>query len=1076
MEDERVGLAYDDDDSARKRTARRRRRRRRPEEEERRSSSSSSSSTTTTTVSIFALQRLLPVFALLLAARVSIPAVRSLQSSSSSSCCRCRRLQNQRQYDGTATRRRNDGTILIRQRSFVDDAEQRRRAPGVSSIVALRAAASFAHRGSSSSSSNYRRNDDASSNAGEATFLSDRSGDAGGDAVGGGGGRMKLRRRRGGNGQPQQTQQQQYPSREVLLKNLQSQRSQVLQLLERKRRSGRIRQSSNATAFEGIEDVGSTTSPFEGAFLVLREMFALAEISYVHNNNTIVDGNFDCKDEGVDEDDGTLPVQRLLDRTVQAYAEAAFFFDDGEYDGEYVDDDCGGAQRVQLLYWATRALQLQWSSPALRFPYNAVPKRTVLAALKAWTALAPKAVETATRSGDVGGNFLADDPNGVTLRQPLMFGEYRRMDNTTTTTASSSATPTTIAFRLLQRLVTGEGVRTRARTIHEQDFCRVLNAAADAGEMDLAHRIVALQERTPHAPPVSAVAYSILIKGYGKLADLRHVEQVLEQARRNGIVADTVMVNSAIDVFVSCNALSRAMRVFRVMKRQDGKALEQETDPMFGERVPKPNGRTYNTILKGLAQEGKLQEALDLAYREMDSRFWDSVTTNTLVHAAVIAKDFQRAEQLLNEHTVENGHGQQRKQQHPNVEAYTELLDAYAKNHQLDKAIAVFQLMRQREVEPNEITYTCLLGGFGRSRRPHQARKMIKHMTTAGRILPSCIAYNALVSGLLESTQIKADMSLDARVDESLRLLREMIKSGIRPNAITISTIVYAMGQCSTPRVEEAKSLVNKLQRSGYIPSGDPKVVTALVRTCGAGQDVIGVLEAFRSLGNADVVAINSFLDVCCRIGRDRLAHETFEHYFRRKNGRVESAKLKPDVISYSVLISALLKKSSSDSVQRAHSLYKQMKSEDNVVPDIVLVDIVLKAFVHATRTRSLGNREVYFLANVLRDAEQLNWPDGQLERRKRTVRVLLGDKLREVWKNDKDLYGLLSEGNVDSEDDLFKRKGWNEVDSGFRLWGTRSASPSSQPFSRKAKSEKVVDEFLESKGWNDVDSGFRIW
>jgi len=49
-------------------------------------------------------------------------------------------------------------------------------------------------------------------------------------------------------------------------------------------------------------------------------------------------------------------------------------------------------------------------------------------------------------------------------------------------------------------------------------------------------------------------------------------------------------------------------------------------------------------------------------------------------------------------------------------------------------------------------------------------------------------------------------------------------------------------------------------------------------------------------------------------------------------------------------------------------------------------------------------------------------------------------------------------------EDNLFQRHGWNEVDSGFRLWGAG----------------KIVghtgDNFLQSKGWNDIDSSFRVF
>ena len=115
--------------------------------------------------------------------------------------------------------------------------------------------------------------------------------------------------------------------------------------------------------------------------------------------------------------------------------------------------------------------------------------------------------------------------------------------------------------------------------------------------------------------------------------------------------------------------------------------------------------------------------------------------------------------------------------------------------------------------------------------------------------------------------------------------------------------------------------------------------------------------------------------------------------------------------------------------------------------------------------------RDIQFARTVLRDAEKLDWGPGQFEKRKQSVGAVLIGRVSEIWKKNERWYGMASPD--EEEDELFKKKGWNKVDSGFRLWGgglddvaTRRIGPDS---------ERVVDEFLASKGWNDVDSGFRI-
>lgn len=664
---------------------------------------------------------------------------------------------------------------------------------------------------------------------------------------------------------------------------------------------------------------------------------------------------------------GRLYVSECVDSAVQALTNMAF-------QAPYRDK-----QRVLA---GTDAIQLQLSCSAMEFPYTAVSRRTHLNALKALTS-----ITESTR------------PN------------------------SSELSTTDTAFRILQRLITGVGVRhaNDKSYVAEKEFNMVLNAYANGGRMDMAGRVVTLQQTVRNAPPLSPVTYSILLKGHGRLGNLVLVDQTMQHAVANKIDPDTVMINSLIDAYVNCNAIDKALAVFEYMKNPTGGSTATTLFSTAQQHnfCPRPNRRTYNTILKGLANSGALQEALTLSNEIKSFRMWDAVTTNTLVHAAVLANDFDLAKDILSQHTVQLTAPLTGK--HPNVEAYTELLDRYAKDGQLEQALSILQLMRKRGVEPNEITYTCLIGGLGRHKRLNQAKKMLVFMATNG-FRPQAVTYNALISGLVgvsergwqdEPSDNDGASTMDTYVDESLKLLREMMQKGVRPNAITASVLVYAMGKCQPPRIREAKSLVDKLERSQMLDVGQTKVVTALVQTCGIGGDLNGALDSFRKLQERpDVVAVNAFLDACCRCNREELALETFDYYFRRSRA---VSRLRPDVISYSVLISALLKKGEAqESREQAVALYREMKSQNKIFPDTTLVDIILKGMVRISRasSSSISKVDVHFLANVLRDAEKLPWEEGEFQLRERTVRIVAGERLREVWK----------------------KYGWNDVDSSFRI------------------------------------------
>lgn len=102
---------------------------------------------------------------------------------------------------------------------------------------------------------------------------------------------------------------------------------------------------------------------------------------------------------------------------------------------------------------------------------------------------------------------------------------------------------------------------------------------------------------------------------------------------------------------------------------------------------------------------------------------------------------------------------------------------------------------------------------------------------------------------------------------------------------------------------------------------------------------------------------------------------------------------------------------------------------------------------------RGRTEEDIQFTMKVLRDVKDIQWDhsDGY----NRRVNLVKGTIVRrfysEAW-------------NGEAQEDAFlKSKGWNKIDSGFRLW------------SNEGNRRPDTDAFLDSKGWNDVDSSFRI-
>ena len=576
-----------------------------------------------------------------------------------------------------------------------------------------------------------------------------------------------------------------------------------------------------------------------------------------------------------------------VDQTLQTFYNSAF------------NPPYRGSASKKRISHGVDLLNIQLSHPTLVSPYNKVPKTALLSALRALTGL-----------------------NEVTLVS-TWSGETRENAD--------------IAYRILQRLVTGVGIRHvspgTGTPLQEKDFASVLNAYTNIGRMDMAHRIVALQERTASAPLISPVAFSILLKGYGNLGDLYNVEMLLGHAEARGIRSDTIMMNSLIDAYINCGEFDKAQGVFDFMINPTSQSsLSVDYPTLFSPgSCPNPCRRTFNTLLKGLARRGMLAEAQQLSGEMKAKNIWDHVTTNTLVLAAVKARQFGTAETILEEHTIDT---KKPGKSHPNSEAYTSAVDGLAKEGEIGKALELLRRMKSRGVDPNEFTYTSIIGALAKNKKINQAKKMLEHMKVEG-IPCRVVTYNAFVSGLVHREGPFDDPLYDRHVDEAIVVLKHMMKEGVHPNAVTVSVLVGAFGKCDPPRVTEALALVQKLEQDGIIRKGNLRISTAVIQLFGALGNFEEALSHFHRIRKPDVAAINSILDVCVRCHKDPVTMKIFQESFQGPR-----STCRPDVISYSCAISSALKKVSYSGSKEARTLYEEMKYRRRISPDNALVDM----------------------------------------------------------------------------------------------------------------------------------------
>jgi len=628
-----------------------------------------------------------------------------------------------------------------------------------------------------------------------------------------------------------------------------------------------------------------------------------------------------------------------------------------------------------------------------------------------------------------------------------------------------------VAFRFLLRLLSGRGINEKKRRsvespvqVSHREFHAVLNSCVSAGRMDLANKVFAAQKRV-NPSSLSAVTYSILIKGHGRVKDLKMVSKMMRSARTNFIKPDRIMLNSAIDAYVRCDDLDRARAILNSMHSQKDEELM-------------PNARSYNTVLKGYARRGLVHDAVQLSDQMSKMGINDGVTRNTLVSAAVNAEEFELAEKILENDaqyiTTTNSSAL--------IEAYTSLIDGFGKRGKLDEVERVLGMMVKRGIKPNEITYTCMIGHLAANGKISEADAM---MTLMRRELPrsvkSVIPFNAYLTGLLSDLEGRSSSQtsdilqrdiINVRVDQALEVLERMMnKNKVNPNLVTVALMCDALCRKAIPaRTASAAALIEYLESRGSIPRRDQKLYTILITGYGREGQLDKIQSAWSKMKRRDTIAFNAYLNA---IGNAIESYSNYEgqsgtpnvniknimeEYVLQSNTTAELT-ISPDVVTFSTAITYIRSANSSrDLVKSARvlrdvqELYNFMRKRLKIDPDAGLVEAVYTAIISSSGGKSgrrnpsqLYDTEIKFLKRVLSDAKMC---------------AVWGDDTDEEYNN---RMGLLSGLNVNIDDAFLQEKGWNSMDSSFRIWGGVTDETTSS------------DEFLGKKGWNDVDSGFRI-
>ncbi|CAH9115471.1 unnamed protein product [Cuscuta epithymum] len=278
----------------------------------------------------------------------------------------------------------------------------------------------------------------------------------------------------------------------------------------------------------------------------------------------------------------------------------------------------------------------------------------------------------------------------------------------------------------------------------------------------------------------TAFSYDTMLYILGRNRKFDEVWEILKEMKRK----DQSLISSRTVQVV----LARVAKVCSVSRTV-------ESFWKFKRLVPQFDTHSFNALLRALCQEKSMADARNV-YRSLKKDFKpDLQTFNTLLSGWKSIEDAEVFFSEMRDYNVE-----------PDIVSYNCLVDVYCKGREVEKAFEVLKEMRNKDIDPDVITYTSLIGGLGLVGQPDKAKKLLTEMREYG-CYPDVAAYNATIR----------NFCIAKRIGEAHNIVEDMVKKGLNPNATTYNLFLRSF--YSENDLKHSWSLYMRMKETGCLPN-----------------------------------------------------------------------------------------------------------------------------------------------------------------------------------------------------------------------------------------------------------------
>ncbi|KAF1863317.1 hypothetical protein Lal_00031317 [Lupinus albus] len=368
--------------------------------------------------------------------------------------------------------------------------------------------------------------------------------------------------------------------------------------------------------------------------------------------------------------------------------------------------------------------------------------------------------------------------------------------------------------------------------------------------------------------------YPYVFKAIGCLRDFNEGEKVHAFVVKTGIVFDTYVCNSLIDMYAELGKVGSFEKVF--------------------DEMPEKDEVSWNVMISGYVRCRSFEEAVGVFRRmreESDQKPTEATIVSTL-SACTALKNLELGKEI---------HGYIESELDLTIKMGNALLDLYCKCGCLSVAREIFDEMPVKNV----ICWTSMVTGYVNCGRLDEARDLFEKSPTRDIVL-----WTAMINGYVQFN----------RFDEGIALFQEMQIRRVKPDNFIVVTLLTGCAQLGA--LEQGKWIHNYIDENRI--TVDAVVGTALIEMYAKCGCINKSLEIFYGLKEKDIMSWTSIIFGLAMNGKASKALELFE--------AMETFGARPDDGTFIAILSAC---SHGGLVEEGRKLFYSMTRKYNIEPNL---------------------------------------------------------------------------------------------------------------------------------------------